>query len=112
MVSLKFPVSTVSAMGCNALPENTVRVTDRIKYGLSPLWAETHSLYETKGRTVLRRHGSSTGFRSRGRTCIYWLNMHLKYSTVVPDIYSWEFNWCKDNALVNRALYSAVHRGK
>jgi hypothetical protein len=43
MVNSKFPVSTVSVRGCDALPENTVRVTDRIKYGLSRLylWAFT-----------------------------------------------------------------------
>jgi hypothetical protein len=86
---------------------------DRIKYGLSPLWAETHSLYEGSYSTSTPpREQNRFPFSRNFRTCIHWLNIHLTYSTVVPDIYSWEFNWYKDSAFVNRALYSAVHRGK
>jgi hypothetical protein len=43
VVNSTFPVSTVSAMGCDALPENKVRVTDRIKYDL---FEHSHSLHE------------------------------------------------------------------
>jgi hypothetical protein len=70
MVNSKFPVGTVSARGCDALPENTVRVTDRIKYGLSHLWAFTPTVrrvvqyYAATGAapvSVLEEGPASTG---------------------------------------------------